>query len=356
MPLKESYLLPAAADFHVHVRDGDMSNVVVPTIVSGGVDTAYIMPNLTPPVTTVAMALEYRDRLRAIAPDVNFLMTLYLHPSITPEVVREAKAAGIVGIKSYPHGLTTNSEHGVVSYDPFFPVFEEMERVGLVLNIHGEVPSDAEANITVMNAEVGFLPVLKMLNEKFPRLKIVLEHVTTADACDAIRACGDTVVGTVTVHHMSLVVDDVVGNVFHFCKPVAKSPKDRRAILNAVVNSNGKFFLGTDSAPHNVTAKRGTDVSAGAAGVFTQPYAVQYFLTALEEAIERGDIKEESVTEDLLKGFLSEWGRKFYGVERSTKKILLTKDQGVIAESFKGEGIEVVPFKKGQPTWGLTWQ
>jgi dihydroorotase len=181
----------------------------------------------------------------------------------------------------------------------------------------------------------------------------VLEHCTTADAVAAVRSCGDTVVGTITAHHLSLLVDDWAGNVFCFCKPVAKTPADRRGLLEAAVNSNGKFFLGTDSAPHDIKAKKG---DKAAAGVFTQPYACQYVLSALEEAIERGDIKDEAVTETFLKGFLGEWGRKFYGIEKSTQSIILRKGDEAIVQSIKGGGVEVVPFKQGEPTWSVEWQ
>ena len=244
------FTIPAAADFHVHLRDGAMSSAVVPTIRRGGVNTVYVMPNLVPPITTVSQALAYKARLQAIDPSVDYLMTLYLHESITPETVREAKRAGIAGIKSYPAGVTTNSASGVVSYEPFYPVFAAMEECGLVLNLHGEVPSDQSKGITILNAEARFLPTLKSLHVRFPRLKIVLEHCSTREAVEAVDACGDVVVGTLTAHHLFLTVDDWAGEVvsrnptpfpsphkpisvlkllirvcshqFSFCKPVAK--------------------------------------------------------------------------------------------------------------------------------------
>ncbi|KAK7737944.1 dihydroorotase [Cytospora paraplurivora] len=353
MSLPQSFELPAAADFHVHLRDGPMSAAVVPTIRQGGVNVAYVMPNLVPPVTTVSQALEYKQRLQALDSTVTYLMTLYLHPSITPEVVREAKKAGIVGIKSYPHGLTTNSESGVTDYKQFYPVFAAMEEAGLVLNIHGECASDNKKNITIMNAESSFLPTLKEIHTKFPKLKVVLEHCTTADAVKAVEACGDTVVGTITAHHLFLIVDDWAGDVFHYCKPVAKMPNDRLALLRAAVTSKGKFFLGTDSAPHDISAKKGKGNTA--AGVFTQPYAVPYVLTALEEAVARGDIEDSQVTQELLEGFLSGFGRRFYGVEEPKERIVVEKKGEVIAESFKGDGLEVVPFRKGKDTWSVRW-
>lgn len=156
------------------------------------------MPNLVPPLTTASASLAYKQRLRAIDSSINYLMTLYLHESITPAVVKGAKAQGIVGIKSYPAGVTTNSASGVLSYEPFYPVFEAMEQCGMVLNLHGECPSDHGKGVTILNAESTFLPTLKVLHEKFPKLKIVLEHCTTREAIQAVKDCGPNVVGTIT--------------------------------------------------------------------------------------------------------------------------------------------------------------
>ncbi|KAH6687307.1 dihydroorotase [Plectosphaerella plurivora] len=352
--MKDQYLIPAGYDAHVHLRDGDVAKVVTPTIRSGGCDSVMCMPNLVPPITTVDAALGYRERLQAIDPSIEYLVTLFLDESITPDVIRAAKKAGVTGVKSYPKGTTTNSAGGVISYDPFFPTFAAMEEVDMVLNIHGEVPSDPSKDVSVLNAESKFLPTLLDIHRRFPKLRIVLEHCTTADAVKAVRACGPTVAGTITAHHLSLVIDHAVSDVFCFCKPVAKSPEDRRALLQAVVSSEGKFFLGTDSAPHDISAKKGK--GATAAGVFTQPFACQYILTALEEGIERGDIKDEEVTEDLLRGFLSEWGRNFYKIEQSKAKILLKRSEQVIPESTKGLGVEIVNYRAGRQTWSLEWQ
>lgn len=210
--MKDTYTLPGGADFHVHLRDGAMSRAVVPTIRQGGMNTAYVMPNLVPPVTTVAAALDYKSRLQAIDPTVTYLMTLYLHPSVTPDVVRQAKAAGVVGIKSYPAGVTTNSASGVLDYESFYPVFQAMEEVGMVLNLHGELPGKKGDDITVLNAEEAFLPTLRSIHAAFPRLKIVLEHCTTAAAVEAVKECGESVVATLTAHHLFLIVDDWAGD------------------------------------------------------------------------------------------------------------------------------------------------
>ena len=174
---------------------------------------------MVPPLTNVEAVLDYKKRLEAIEPNVNFLMSLYLHPDITPETIKQAKKDGITGVKSYPAGVTTNSASGVVDYESFYPVFAEMERQDMILNLHGESPSTADSDITVLNAEERFLPTLKSLHLKFPKLRIILEHCTTAKAVQAVKECGDTVAATITAHHLFLTIDNVVADPFCFCKP-----------------------------------------------------------------------------------------------------------------------------------------
>ncbi|KAJ4149789.1 dihydroorotase [Fusarium falciforme] len=232
--------LPAAADMHVHLRQGELMDLVVPTVRQGGVDTAFVMPNLLPPLTSVEQVLEYKSKLTAITKDVNFLMSLYLHPSVTPEVIEQAAAAGITGV-------TTNSESGVSDITAFYDTFAAMEKHGIVLNIHGEVlESLAPAGTTL---EEAFLPTLKQLHERFPALRIVLEHCTTAAAVEAVKACGPTVGATITAHHLYLTSHEACCDPFAFCKPIPKKPTDRDALVKAVVSGNTKFFFGSDSAP-----------------------------------------------------------------------------------------------------------
>lgn len=361
MRLFDNLSLPASADFHVHLRDGEMMEAVTPTIRQGGVDTVFVMPNLIPPITTVEHALSYQKKLHYLAPNVQFLMSLYLHPSITPQTIFDAKAAGIAGVKSYPAGVTTNSASGVFDYSLFYPVFGAMEATDIVLNLHGEVPPSHSPDTTVLNAEESFLPTLLDLHQRFPKLRIVLEHCTTAAALDAVRKCGPNVVGTITAHHLFLSIDDVVGDPLNFCKPVAKLPGDRLALLKAALGGEVKFFLGTDSAPHPLHSKRGgrdsEEMGKCAAGVFTQPYATQLVLEAAEMAVRQGIVQGGAGLVRNLKGFLGESGRMFYGLSESEEKIRIkARDENVVSVLDVGSGKDkVVPFRRKEPIYSLEW-
>ncbi|KAJ1981217.1 dihydroorotase [Dimargaris xerosporica] len=291
--------LPYASDMHVHLRQGILMEGVTPTIRSGGVDTVFVMPNLIPPIKTTDQALAYKAQLLEQAPDVTFLMSLYLSPELTPEEIHKAAKAGIVGVKSYPRGVTTNSESGIESYTAYYPVFKAMEEVGMVLNLHGEVPSDPSKDICILNAEAKFLAHLKELHTAFPKLRIVLEHATTKEAVDMVKSLGSTVGCTITVHHLQLVIDNWAGYHHHFCKPVAKFPHDRDALRAVIKEGHPRFFLGSDSAPHPRSAK---EKPVSCAGVFTTPLVMPYLATILESF---GAL-------DKLRGFACDFGRRFY--------------------------------------------
>lgn len=193
-------------------------------------------------------------------------------------------------------------------------------------------------------------------NHHFQQLKIVLEHCTTKDAIEAVLSCGPNVVGTITAHHLYLTVDDWADDAFNYCKPVAKWPSDRTALIHAAVSGSPKFFLGSDSAPHDIKAKKG-GMGKHSAGVFTQPNLVGLVLGAFEEAIERKVITEDQVTEDVLLGFLGAHGKAFYGVDDgSGERIVLRKGAEVITASVNGDGVEVMPFRRNQTTWGVEWK
>ncbi len=312
------------------------------------------MPNLVPPITTVKQALNYRSQLQAIEPNVEFLMTLYLHESMTAETILEAKRAGITGVKSYPAGVTTNSSSGVVDYTSYYPIFKQMEQEDMVLNLHGECPS--KGDVTIWNAESAFLPILAILSQTFPRLRIVLEHVTTAQAVETVKNLGDRVAATITAHHLHLIVDDWAGDPMNYCKPVAKTSADRTALLQAATSGNPKFFFGSDSAPHPVTSKRSNEKAA--AGIFSQKYATQAVLDALENAVRIGILREEDVTLEKFKGFMGGYGRAFYGLEPSSKaRIELSEGTERIIDILQNEdaSLQVVPFRRGEKTRTLTW-
>ncbi|KAJ7117341.1 hypothetical protein C8R43DRAFT_1137638 [Mycena crocata] len=357
--------VPSPADFHVHLRQGKMAALVTPHIRKGGFTLAYVMPNLKPPITTTAQALAYKAELEAIDPTVEYLMTLYLSPDLTPEEIVKAKEAGIAGVKSYPRGVTTNSDGGIESYEMYYPVFEAMQRVDMVLNLHGEVPSDPTTNTHILNAEPEFLPHLHSLHKAFPRLRIVLEHATTRAAISAVKACGPTVACTITAHHLALTVDDWAGQSFNFCKPVAKFPDDREAlreviregessvhILNALYTTNlahPRFFLGSDSAPHPIHSKSTSTPTQGcAAGIYTSPILLPLVAHLLESF---GAL-------DKLDGFTSTFGRRFYhrnlSAEQTTNVVLRKTDRPVVEEKYEIGEDSVVPFWAGKEiSWKL---
>jgi dihydroorotase len=277
-------------------------------------------------------------------------MSLYLTVSTTSETIRQAKAAGITGVKSYPAGVTTNSASGVTDYASFYPVFSEMETEDLILNLHGECQSGN--GINELNAEAAFLPTLLSLHQRFPKLRIVLEHCTTAAALEAVKQCGPTVAGTITTHHLFLTEEDWRKDPFCFCKPVAKLSTDRDELLKAVVSGNPKFFLGTDSAPHSVAMKQ-----KGAAGVFTQPNATQLVLDALEGGIERGVLQEKDITKETLEGYLGGFGRAFYHMPETRESMILAKGQAKVKSLIEGpdEASKVLPFRAGKITYSLEW-
>jgi dihydroorotase len=297
-----------------------------------------------PPITTTEQALAYKAELESIEPRVKYLMTLYLTPELTPQEIRKAAAAGIVGVKSYPRGVTTNSESGVESYELYYPVFEAMQECGMVLNLHGEVPSDASKGICVLNAEEKFLPWLRILHERFPRLRIVLEHATTKAAVDMVKSLGDTVACTITAHHLSLIVDDWAGKPHAFCKPVAKYPSDRQALRDVIKEGHPRFFLGSDSAPHPRHTK---ECAQACAGVFTTPALLPYLATIFDEL---GCL-------DKLQGFACDFGRRFYGIAHDTteKPLVLERTTWHVPKIYASpqHGIEVVPFKSGE---SLNWR
>jgi len=332
----ESLIVPLADDWHVHLRQEAMMRTVVPQVRAGGVGRCVVMPNTVPPIADPAAAMRYRDALRALAPGVEFLMTLYLQPTLTPGMIREAKQAGVFGVKCYPRGVTTHSDRGVEDLAEYEAVFAAMESEGLALLLHGEVPSQAERDICVLNAEQQFLPEVERLHARFPGLRIVLEHVTTAEAVSCVRSLGSTVAATVTAHHLDLTVDDWAGKNHNFCKPVAKYPHDREALRAVVREGHPRFFLGSDSAPHPRHAK---EAACGCAGVFTSPLLLPYL----------ADCFERFGALDRLADFCSVHGRTFHGMQPLEGTVTLERVPQTVPDSYG----EVVPFRRGET---LAWR
>jgi len=245
------------------------------------------------------------------------------------------------GVKSYPRGVTTNSDGGIESYEAYYPVFEAMEEVGMVLNLHGEIPSNPAANVSVLNAEEKFLPHLVSLHRRFPKLRIVLEHATSRAAVECVRSLGDTVACTITAHHLALTVDDWAGQSWNFCKPVAKTPHDRLALQEIIREGHPQFFLGSDSAPHPSASKSTASPDQPcAAGIFTSPILLPLVAHILDSfgAIDR------------LVDFTSTFGRKFYQREVSadTSTVVLKKTPMKIQAEFTSGDQTLVPFLAGK--------
>lgn len=337
----KTFTLRQPDDMHVHLRDGEMLKQVL-FFTETAFARALVMPNLPKPVLTGADAMEYKKAILACR-STNFepLMTIKLVASTTPAIIKEAMEVGVLAGKFYPEGVTTNSADGVRDVETLYPIFEAMEKHGMVLSLHGEEPG-----AFCLDREMLFLRSLEAIAEKFPQLKIVLEHITTEAAASMVRSLPDNVAATITVHHLILTLDDVIGDagiqVHHFCKPIPKKPGDRDQLVEAVLSGNPKFFLGTDSAPHAVGKK---ECSHGCAGVFSAPVALE----VLAEVFEKHDALPK------MEAFTSEFGARFYGLPLNERPITLRKEEWDVPDFYGYGGFTnpVVPFKAGGT---LTWR
>ena len=330
-------------DWHLHVRDGAALASVVPhTAAQFG--RAIIMPNLKPPVTTTALALAYRQRIRQAVPAGTAfepLMTLYLTDN-TPagEIVRAAEA-GIVALKLYPAGATTNSDAGVTDIRKTYAALEAMQRAGLKLLVHGEV---TDADIDLFDREAVFIDrVMIPLRKDFPELKVVFEHITTKEAAQYVTEAGAFTGATITAHHLLYNRNAIfLGGIrpHYYCLPVLKREVHRQALVQAATSGNPRFFLGTDSAPHPAHLK---EHASGCAGCYTAHAALELYAAAFEAA---GAL-------DKLEGFASFFGADFYGLPRNSGRIQLRKEEWMPPESYPfGEAV-VKPLAGGEP---LAWR
>lgn len=334
-------------DFHLHVRDGAGLKSVVP-YTARQMGRALIMPNLKPPVTHVEQALAYKEQILAAVPaGMQFepLMCLYLTDNTTPEMVRQAKAAGIVAFKLYPAGATTNSDSGVTDLFKLLPVLEEIAAQDMRFLVHGEI---TDPEIDIFDREAVFIErIMKPVLAKVPNLKVVFEHITTADAARLVCEAGDNVAATVTPQHLLLNRNDLlVGGVrpHHYCLPVLKRESHRKALVEAITGEFAhKFFLGTDSAPHPQTAKEN---ACGCAGMFSAITAIELYAEVFENA---GAL-------DKLEAFASLNGAKFYGLTPNADKITLIKQSQIVPESVDFGDAKLVPMRAGgEVAWTMQY-
>ena len=333
----KTFILNEPLDMHLHLRDGDMLRLVAP-LTSNSFSGALVMPNLVPPVTTKEALLSYKKRIIESCKDDNFTpyMTLFFQNNYSFEFLEDIKDE-IIGIKLYPAGITTNSETGVSSMDieVLRATLENMSKLGIPLCIHGET------NGFVMDREKEFMPIYESIASAFPNLKIIMEHITTKDAVELLDRYSN-LYATVTLHHLLITLDDVAGGMLDphlFCKPIAKRPEDRSALLNAALKAHPKLMFGSDSAPH---PKHKKECCGCAAGVFTSPIALQVLVELFE--------KYDSL--DNLNDFVSNNAKKIYGLNIKNKTIKLVKKDFIVPAIYEYKDEKVVPMYAGKT---LSW-
>jgi dihydroorotase len=333
-------------DWHLHLRDGAAMAAVLPAT-AAQFARAIVMPNLKPPVTTAAAAQAYRERIVAALPahgagsDFTPLMTLYLTDKLPPEEIRRAREAGVVAVKLYPAGATTNSDAGVTDLRKTYATLEAMQREGLLLLVHGEV---TDAEIDLFDREAVFIErVMQPLRRDFPELKVVFEHITTREAAQYVAASDRFTAATLTAHHLLYNRNALfMGGLrpHYYCLPVLKREAHRRALVEAATSGNAKFFLGTDSAPHAAALKEN---SVCGAGCYTAPAALELYAEAFEAA---GAL-------DKLEAFASFNGPDFYGLPRNCGTVTLKREPWSLPESVPfGETI-LKPLRGGET---LNWK
>ncbi len=326
-------------DWHLHFRDGDMLEETVPAT-ARLFKRAIVMPNLVPPVTDATMVSAYRERILAARPQGSSfepLMTLFLTNNTTAQDIIDAKAAGVVAAKLYPAGATTNSDAAVKALDALFPIFEVMAEQGMLLLVHGEV---TESHIDIFDREKVFIDrYMARIVAAMPNLKVVFEHITTKDAAEFVADAPNNIAATITPQHLLLNRNDLlVGGVrpHNFCLPVLKRNIHQQALQAAVATGSSKFFLGTDSAPHE---KHRKESACGCAGCYSAWSALELYAQVFDDL---GAL-------DKLEGFASFHGADFYGLPRNTGTVTLVKEEWTVPEQIiLPNGNPIVPFFAGE--------
>jgi dihydroorotase len=328
-------------DWHLHLRDGEMLKNVLPAT-ARQFARAIVMPNLVPPVTTPEAARAYRGRILAALPqgaEFEPLMTCYLTDEANPaEIARGFSEGAWVAAKLYPAHATTNSAHGVTDLDRIVPVLERMAELGMPLLVHGEV---THQEVDVFDREAVFIDrILAPLARRLPGLKIVLEHVTTEEGVAFVKDGGSSIAGTITAHHLVINRNALFAGGLrphHYCLPVAKREKHRQALRRAAVSGDGKFFLGTDSAPHAASDK---EAACGCAGIFTAPAALEIY----------AEVFDEEGALDRFEAFASLNGPRFYGLAPNERRVTLRREEWTLPERVGN----VVVFRGGEKArWRL---
>jgi len=331
-------------DWHVHLRDGSMLASVA-GYTARQFARAIIMPNLSPPNTSTATVAAYRDRIMAALPkDSTFvpLMTLYLTDTTDPDDLEIGFALGLLSAaKLYPANATTNSAHGVTSVRAIYRVLERMQDIGMPLLIHGEV---TDAEVDIFDREAVFIErVLAPVLKDFPALKVVFEHITTKDAADFVLSAPETVGATITPHHLQINRNAIFAGGLRphaYCLPVAKREVHRQALRKAATSGSPRFFLGTDTAPHEVRTK---ESACGCAGIFCAPHALEAYASVFDE---EGAL-------DRLEAFASENGPRFYGLPLNETRVVLERTGSLVPDSLPAGGGSVVPWMAGET---LPWR
>jgi dihydroorotase len=333
-------------DWHLHVRDGVVLQNVVPHT-TRCFARAIIMPNLKPPVTTVQQALAYRERILASVPTGSTfepLMTLYLTDNTSPAEIRAAvDNPHLHAVKYYPAGATTNADSGVTDISKTYAVLEVMEELGLPLLIHGEVTDPA---VDIFDREAVFIEtILVPLLQQYPKLRVVLEHITTRQAVEFILATPNNIAATITAHHLLMNRNAMFqGGIrpHHYCLPVLKRESHRQILVKAATSGNPKFFLGTDSAPH---AKNAKESACGCAGMYTAHAAIEFYTEVFEQA--------DAL--DKLEGFSSFFGADFYGLPRNNDTITLRKQEWTVPPTLAFADETLIPLRAGETVkWKLS--
>ena len=330
-------------DWHLHLRDGDALRAVLPHT-ARQFARAIVMPNLKPPVTSTALALQYRQRIVDALPagsDFTPLLTLYLTDRTPADEIRRAREAGIVALKLYPAGATTNSDAGVTDIRKTYATLEAMQREGLLLLVHGEV---TDPDIDLFDREAVFIErVLEPLRRDLPGLKIVFEHITTREAVQYVNESGPGLAATITAHHLLFNRNAIFQGGLrphYYCLPVLKREAHRRALVAAATSGSPKFFLGTDSAPHAAPLK---EHAAACAGCYTALSALELYAAAFDAA---GAL-------DKLEGFASFFGADFYGLPRNAGQVTLRRKPWTLPETVPFGAMPLKPLCGGET---LAWQ